>query len=55
MTTQIATLAVAHLDAINIDVLVTTWSDGTGEVAYRQGQGQTSVRWSAPVPLEVAP
>jgi hypothetical protein len=37
---------------IDISILVTTWSDGTGEVAYRERRWDT---WSAPVELQVAP
>lgn len=50
-----ATLATAHLASLGVDVLVTIWPDGTGEVAHRPGPNLYSVRWSAPVPLEVAP
>lgn len=52
---QVASLAIAHIDELDIDVLVTTWDDGTGELAYRPGSGRTSLRWSPPVPLEAAP
>ncbi len=54
MTTpaQVATLATAYIPDLDLDVLVTTWDDGTGEVAYRERRWNT---WSAPVPLEVAP
>lgn len=48
---QVATLATAHIPSLGIDVLVTTWSDGTGELAYRDGPGMYGLRWSPPVPL----
>jgi hypothetical protein len=49
------TLATAHIPALSIDVLVTIWADGTGELAYRDGPGQYGLTWSPPIPLVVAP
>jgi hypothetical protein len=48
-------LATAHIEALSLDVLVTIWEDGTGEVTYRDGPGQYGIRWSPPSPLVVAP
>lgn len=49
---NLVTLATAHIKDLDIDLLVTTWSDGSGEVAYRERRWDT---WSAPVPLVNAP
>lgn len=46
------TIATAHIAELDVDLLVTTWSDGTGEVAYRERRWNT---WSAPVALVSAP
>ena len=47
-------LATTHIDELGLDVLVTLWDDGTGEVAYRQGFQETSLVWSPPSPLDIA-
>ncbi len=61
-----ATLATArfrlspwHLKALReeggeLEVLLTTYADGTGEAALRFGFGNTPVSWSPSVRLEVA-
>jgi hypothetical protein len=63
---DIATLATArfrlspwHLQALKdhdgeLEVLVTTYTDSTGEAALRYGFDNTSALWSVPVRLEVA-
>lgn len=43
--------ATAHLAELDVDLLITAFSDGTGEVAYRERRWDT---WSAPSPLVVA-
>jgi hypothetical protein len=44
-------LGTAVFRELDLAVLVTTFSDGTGEVAYRERRWDT---WSAPVALVVA-
>lgn len=37
------------------DILVTTWSDGSQEVAFRPGRNRTDLTWGAPVAVELIP
>ena len=42
----------ARIPERDIEILVTSWSDGTGEVAFRQ-LDRRDTTWSAPYPLSV--